>query len=275
MMADGIRQCVLFLTDSTAPRIVRHFDRLADQAPFQTSLCVWDRIESDRGHIRLDYQAAGARFRFRRPARPSHKTRPFLPGTVDLLWLEAIAAVSQRHAYDFYWIVEYDVDFSGHWSRFFNAFVDEGADLIGTQIIPRQNCEHSMWWRHFNPPPEVTGEHHIKAFLPVVRLSSRLVARLRDIYDHTPCIGHQEVMLPSLCSYFGLALADIGRRKRWFGRGEKWTGEGRTFTADWTGMPISYFHEDPSAFAQPNVLWHPVKVSGSPIDDRRGPVKQS
>jgi hypothetical protein len=272
-MAGGISQCVLFLTDSVAPRIVSHFDRLAGEAPFQTFYCCSDRADGVTDGVRIDYESAGTRFRFRRPTRPLDHRRPFVPGTVDLLWLQAIAAISQRHSFEFYWIVEYDADFSGHWSLFFNSFLGNRADLIATRIKHRRNCEPWMWWQNFGPPAEVTSDNHIKAFFPVVRISSRLVTEVSEIYDRTPCSGHHEALLPTLCSYFGLVIEDMGNNGP-FGRGEKWLGTGHTYTADCDGMPNSYFQEHPSAFDQPNVLWHPVKVAGSPNYDYNVVQKQ-
>jgi hypothetical protein len=36
--------------------------------------------------------------------------------------------------YDYYWIVEYDVEFSGHWSELFNAFADNTSDLLCSRV---------------------------------------------------------------------------------------------------------------------------------------------
>jgi hypothetical protein len=267
-MAGESRQCVLFLTDSVVPRIVRHFERLAEESPFQAFLCLSDQTYAHSASVRLDHRSAGSRFRFRQPSRRLDKLRPFIPGTVDLLWLEAIAAISRKHAFDYYWVLEYDVDFSGHWSHFFDAFADNRADLIASKFFPWRSGDAWQWWRSFNPPPEVTAEHYIKGLLPVTRVSSRLAARLSEFYDERPCSGHAEAMLPTLCSYFGMVLEDISGKPP-FGKGLTWIDRPRTFKVDCAGMPNSYFEEDPAPFDRPDMVWHPVKVEGSPNYERK------
>ena len=255
-------QCVLFLSDLASPRIMRHFDRLADEAPFPVFLCYAGGARPGRDGVRIDYEAAATRFRHRRPMGRLDRPRPFIPGTCDLLWLEAIATLAQTHTFDFYWTIEYDVEFSGHWSRFFNTFVNNPADLIATSIRHRRDDRAWRWWREFRPPPEVTEEHHVKAFFPLARFSARLVAGLGEIYDNSPCSGHQEAIIPTLCSYLGLDIEDIDATAP-YGREGSGMAEVGSFDYKQDGMPTSYFHEEPSAFDAPNVLWHPVKVVDS------------
>ncbi|MFW6028331.1 MAG: hypothetical protein ACOC9Q_02270 [bacterium] len=165
-------------------------------------------------------------------------------------------------------MVEYDVDFSGSWSTFFDAFLHNSSDLIATGIATRRSLSHGkwMWWEGFDPTNELTIDHHRKLFSPLVRLSLPLVTAVGDFYDSKRSRGHHEALLPTLCSYFGMAIEDIGRTSA-FGRGMNWVGSnghGATFRAGRRGMPKSYFGEDPLAFDRSNVLWHPVKVAGGP-----------
>ena len=252
---------MLFLTNSAAPRILGHFDRLAGQSPFQSFLCLSGDLQCDMECVRIDYRSAATRFAFRRPARPLHRQRPFVPGTIDLLWLEAIAQVSPTHAFDFFWLMEYDVDFTGHWSRFFSAFEDNRSDLIVTRICHRRDCEPWRYWPIFDPPPEIAGEHHMMALCQLARISAPLVAKVGDLYNRSRFDGHYEALLPTLCSHFGMILEDIGGQA--FVRGRKWTGNRGRFKANRRGMPTSYFHEDPTAFDRRNKLWHPVKIVAS------------
>jgi hypothetical protein len=261
------RQCVMFVTDSDSPRILRHFDRLAVESPFPAFLCFPGNIDPQRNGIVLDYRSASTRFRFRRSTRAADQPRPFLPGTVDLLWLEAINKVLQRGAFEFFWFLEYDVDFSGCWSSFFNAFSDNSSDLIATHTARRHSNSKWMWWKGFNPTSELTIDHHRKAFFPVVRLSLPFVRALSDFYDSKQSHGHHEALLPTICSYFGMAIEDIGRDSA-SGQRVNWIGSnahGATFRVDLKGMPTSYFEENPQGFDRSNVIWHPVKVAGSPV----------
>jgi hypothetical protein len=264
------RQCVMFLTDTDSPRILRHFDRLVAESPFPTFLCFPGNIDPKRNGVVLDYKSASTRFRFRRSTRTVDQPRPFLPGTVDLLLLEAINKVLHRGAFEFFWFLEYDVDFSGCWSIFFDTFLDNSSDLIATHIARRHSHSKWMWWEGFNPTNELTIDHHRKAFFPVVRLSLPFVRAVGDFYDSKQCRGHYEALLPTLCSYFGMVIEDIGRNSA-SGERINWVGSnahGATFRVGRKGMPTSYFEEDPLGFDRSNVIWHPVKVAGSPVKVR-------
>lgn len=50
-------------------------------------------------------------------------------GYVDMVWI-AILLDPRLGAYGRLWILEYDVDFSGNWARFFKAAADYGGDLV-------------------------------------------------------------------------------------------------------------------------------------------------
>lgn len=257
-------QCVLFLSDLASPRIMRHFDRLADESPFPVLFCYAGEARPGHDGVRIDYESAATRFRHRRPKGSLDRPRPFIPGTCDLLWLEAIAKLAQTQTFDFYWTVEYDVDFSGRWSCFFNSFANNRADLIATMIRHRRDDPKWLWWRDFSPPPEVTEEHHVAAFFPLARMSARLVSELGEIYDNRACSGHQEAIIPTLCSYLGLDIEDINANAP-YGRKGSGMAQPDSFAYRQDGIPASYFHEEPAAFDRPNVLWHPVKVVDSRI----------
>jgi hypothetical protein len=269
VLARKPRQCVLFLTDSDSPRILRHFDRLTAESPFPTFLCFPGTIDLQRDGVVLDYKSASTRFRFRGATHDLDQPRPFVPGTLDLLWLEAIKEILHRDAFEFFWILEFDVDFSGCWSVFFDAFLDNSSDLIATHIARRHSLSQAkwMWWKSFNPTNELTFDHHRKLFAPLVRLSLPLVTAVGDFYNSKQSRGHHEALLPTLCSYFGMVIEDIGGKSE-FGRGMNWIGsnaQGPTFRVNRKGMPTSYFEEAPQGFDRPNVIWHPVKVAGSPV----------
>jgi hypothetical protein len=106
------------------------------------------------------------------------------------------------------------------------------------------------------------------ALFPLARMSSRLVAKVAESYDRSQSGGHYEALLPTLCSYFGMAMEDIGDIPA-FGGGREWTANRGRFKVDCTGMPNSYFQEDPTAFDRPDRLWHPVKIVGSPNYERK------
>jgi hypothetical protein len=60
-----------------------------------------------------------------------HQRFNFNPGNVEL---PVLRFFKERSHYDYYWIVEYDVRFSGSWNAFFSAFAGNRSDLLGTTL---------------------------------------------------------------------------------------------------------------------------------------------
>jgi hypothetical protein len=62
-----------------------------------------------------------------------------IPGYCDLAYLPA-AISPDLAAYEYVWVIEYDVDFAGHWSTLFASVHDSRADLLTTTLYPMADC---------------------------------------------------------------------------------------------------------------------------------------
>ncbi|MEM9684235.1 MAG: DUF3405 domain-containing protein, partial [Pseudomonadota bacterium] len=60
-----------------------------------------------------------------------HRNFNIQPGDVELPVLHFFHRFPD---YDFYWVIEYDVRFSGSWRAFFEAHASNPADLLGTTL---------------------------------------------------------------------------------------------------------------------------------------------
>ena len=116
--------------------------------------------------------------------------------------------------YDYYWLVEYDVRFSGCWSKFFSFFGDKDEDFISAHIeIVDDNPNWTRWGEIEMVNVKLNNRQLVKSFNPVARFSNRALGLL-----HERCRmgdrGHNEVLMPTLFSYYRLKIADFGGRGR-------------------------------------------------------------
>jgi hypothetical protein len=195
------------------------------------------------------------------------KTGQFDPanfvGNADLVPMKFFL---DRPGYDYYWIIEYDVRFSGAWPELFENLSSSGADLLCTTM---QTWAENPKWAHWETlktgGEDVPLERRVKGFLPFCRLSSALLAAC-DARYRKGWSGHSEVIWPTVASLEGLSLEDVGgdgsftpaeRRGRYY----------RNTPSEWSQFPGTFVFRP--SFADRNLfgpechftgtLWHPVK----------------
>ena len=172
---------------------------------------------------------------------------------------QALLAFRQaKPEYDYYWIVEYDVELSGRWSAFFNAFADSTSDLICTSAHRHQTNPTWDWWRSVKFPDNAKPEL-VRGFFPLARLSSRaidaIIAAGQNGVD-----GFYEAIWPTVVHNLGMVVEDFG------GDGEfvRPSNVNRWYTSTVTSQTLApgSFVARPIRFRPgltPNRLWHPVK----------------
>lgn len=164
--------------------------------------------------------------------------------------------------YAYYWIVEYDVDFSGHWSDFFHSFNRNDADILCTNLHRRHVNPDWDWWDILVTPTSSTigvdGES-LRGFFPIARLSNRMLRRIDEIglagWD-----GMYELIWPTVALQSGFAIEDFGGTGEFVRPGN----ENRWYTSNPSSRSLApgSFIFRPSRLAPgrtPNKLWHPVK----------------
>ncbi len=161
--------------------------------------------------------------------------------------------------YGRYWLVEYDVRFSGDWRRFFGAFEDEAADLVVPLIRRREEQPDWMWWTTVRIPQERPVDPTLCAFMPIWRATHAAFSAV-DAAWRAGWSGHSEAVWPTAVARAGLSLLDPG------GHGSFTPARlrGRFYTSN---MPDLYLAPGtlmwkPSLLrpgTRPDMLWHPVK----------------
>ncbi len=184
-------------------------------------------------------------------------------GFVDIVM---VAAARRLPGFDRYWFIEYDVDFSAPWSRFFSWFDTCNADLLCAALYPRHLSEHWVHWSWFDGPADARTSGIVRSFLPVARITRRLL----EIYTAKSgrWSGHSEAVLPSIALHAGLSVRDMGgdgpmvlpaQRGRFYKFRTYKDPRDATFRASPT-VATRYFSLGGQRLPR-NYLWHPVKTA--------------
>jgi hypothetical protein len=153
----------------------------------------------------------------------------------------------------FYWIVEYDVRYTGAWSDFFNSFRDNDADFLTAHFRTLKDEPGWAWWEMKHPEKEILQEKRIRSFNPVNRISDRAV-RFLDQEFSSGWSGHNEVIIPTLLAENGFTFSDIGENEYYTCYGDS---NGKLLTGTFRHKPPM---KRPGLLR--NRLYHPVKKEG-------------
>ena len=155
----------------------------------------------------------------------------------------------ENQGYDYYWLVEDDVRFSGEWKDFFGSFASCTSDFLSSVIETKAENPTWYWWTSLKTGNEVIAEEKLlKSFNPIYRLSRQALACI-DAYLRIGWMGHYEVLLPTLLYNKGFLLEDFG------GEGTFVRPENNAKFYDDTSMRIAPVLPDD----RKNYLFHPVK----------------
>lgn len=164
--------------------------------------------------------------------------------------------------YDYYWLVEDDVRFSGEWKVFFDSFASSTSDFLSSVIETKAENSDWYWWNCLKTGNETIAEDKLlRAFNPIYRLSCQALSCI-DAHLREGWMGHHEVLLPTLLYNKGLFLEDFG------GEGAFVRLENKSKFYDDTSMRIAPVLPDD----RKNYLFHPVKEEKVRQD---GPYKKN
>lgn len=162
--------------------------------------------------------------------------------------------------YRHYWVVEYDVRFSGCWDTLFGHFGHNAADLLGTTLY-RYDVDPTWenWASVVTPDGRGARRDWVRGFFPICRLSSAAIAALDQAYRQG-WGGHFEATVPTILKLAGLALEDIGGTGEFVAPGNRNRFYDNTRT-DPNLAPGSFIYRpvrtEPGL--RPDRLWHPVR----------------
>jgi hypothetical protein len=163
--------------------------------------------------------------------------------------------------YEYYWVMEYDVRFTGNWNEMFGHFDKSLADLLGTTMQRLPDMPDWYWWSSLKTPwgGALDGHEYVRGFFPFVRLSNRALKVLDEKYRAGWC-GHFEVTIPTILDYFGLELEDFGGDGEFVASGN--TDRFYTNNPHNPDLTPGTFVFRPSMNVpgdEKNKLWHPIK----------------
>jgi hypothetical protein len=177
--------------------------------------------------------------------------------------------------YDYYWIIESDVRYTGEWGTLLNSFGAFDHDLI-TSHIRRIAEEPDMYWYNYfqHPSKTIDRANYVRSFNVIYRISNRALSFIHSA-QQDGWQGHQEVLIPTLLDHGGYTLLDFGGdgtftlphlRNRFYTSGS---------TRDGVENPFCTMRWRPSrsrAGIFRNKIYHPVKPASmmEPVHERFG-----
>jgi hypothetical protein len=237
-------------------------DQLRHQSPgYATPYVLTDRPDLVPSHLlphvhTLDFPGLKREF-------PHALGNTVVPGNCHLALIDF---VRHHHNFDYYWVIEYDVRFTGNWAVFFAAFAEDDADLLACHIRRRHDEPDWNWWPTLVGPQGQPApmKHSARAFLPVQRISRRAVT---EVWAQAALgwRGHFECLVPTVLLMAGLRLADIGgtgeftpahRRHRFYSSLTSADGTLSEGTMRWRPP-----HDDTPRHR--DMLYHPVKPNAA------------
>jgi hypothetical protein len=183
-----------------------------------------------------------------------------MPGHVHFPMLDFAL---QHPDYENYWVIEYDVRFSGPWRLFFWWSQHLDADFIASHIYRFDEQPFWFWWSSLtSPDKQIDPKSCVRFFGPLYRISRQAVGFL-DASLKNGCKGHQEVVIPSLLHHAGFQLMDLSRKCS-LGKTPVWSWYTRARERDaWGALNDSSMRFRPTVDAwgmRPLTLYHPVKT---------------
>ena len=181
--------------------------------------------------------------------------------------------------YEYYWVIEYDVRYTGTWDTLLGAFRPFDHDLVTSHIRRFDQEPQWLWWDTLHhPSTRIARENYVRSFNVIYRISKRALAFMHDA-QLSGWQGHPEVSFPTLLCRAGFTLLDFGgsgeftlpafKNKYYTSRGS------RSGTLSVFGT-MRYRPSRVKAGMRKNMLYHPVKPAPliEPPSVRRGVVKR-
>lgn len=164
--------------------------------------------------------------------------------------------------YAHYWVIEYDVRYTGHWGKLFATLNDPDVAFYGIGMM--RQSSHPEWshWRGFSTGnDDVAAKEFVKCFGPMQRLSAPALAIIQTSLSHG-WRGHYEALWPTAIAHAGLRLEEIGAKGEFTPKSRRGLHYTNT-PLDPNGSPGSFVYrptfEEHQIRRWPPRLWHPVK----------------
>jgi hypothetical protein len=259
--AAGRAECLLFLAHHTQPGAMAALAGLVQQCGSDfTVVPLFDQTKQSFpvDHIAGARTVTCAQATQLLPYRKKHSQHPgtFWSRNIDLplMWY-----FHENPQYDFYWVMEYDVRFTGAWQDFFRHFAANRSDLLATTIFDYNFRPDWDNWGTLKSPRRVAEQEKVRALFPLYRLSNPALRALHESY-RDGWSGHYEVTIPTILKTRGFTLEDIGGSGSYVAAGN----HNRFYrnSPERAGLAPGTFTvaaNEISADYPPSLLWHPIK----------------
>jgi hypothetical protein len=255
------RAAGLFLCHAPCGQVMAHFERLRHES---RDLVDWTLVP-DEGHFNdprgdepYPHQSLSMPRRFAQARALGRLTDG--AGLMDIAIMPRVLAAQ----HEFVWALEYDVDYSGHWSKLFKRFARNRADILTTTLLPRPRNADWALWATARAPACLPHSAWFRSFNPLLRLSRRFAAAYIAAANSGDWDGHYEFIIPTVGRHLGFRVEDMAtagvppwRRPLYHNTPADPTLSPGTFV--WRPARHAYFHQQPAEFAEPDRLYHPVK----------------
>jgi hypothetical protein len=150
------------------------------------------------------------------------------------------------NSYDFYWIVEYDVYFSGNWKLFFNTIDKYNEDLVGTSFTIYKHNRVPLSYRNdisfkilFKDLPK-----RVKSYISIYRISNRALKYISyyhekeiDLDDESDIRNYlYEVYIPTILYNNNFTILSLNS--------EKMIREEKNYKYDYSDLDFVNFYND-------------------------------
>jgi Protein of unknown function (DUF3405) len=254
-------ECIVFLAHHTQPGAMAALSSLMQQCESSfTIVPLFDHTKKafPIEHIPGAQSITCAQVTRALPYRKKHgqHSGTFWPRNIDLplMWF-----FQDNPQYEYYWVMEYDVRFTGHWMEFFRHFAPSRSDLLATTIFDYGFRPGWDNWKTLKAPKRIPEAGLVRALFPLYRLSNSALQALHLAYSEG-WSGHYEVTIPTILKIRGRTLEDFGGSGRYVAPGN----HNRFYrnSPDIAGLAPGTFTVAPNEIstAYPeNLLWHPIK----------------
>lgn len=209
------KTCILLQTHHLDDIYIKEFYRIYDECKDSFDVYIlYDnsnddfsekKIKCDARYHLFDIDDLATRYNLNRFGRKSWSVTP---GNVIFCLLD----FARKYEYAFYWLIEYDVRYTGNWESFFRYFAStSSSDLLGTSITTFKEVEDWNWWKTLKTPRFrfIRSSSKIKGFFPVMRLSLEATKAVAKA-NRKGWKGHYEAVVPTVVKNVGLTVEDVG-----------------------------------------------------------------
>lgn len=244
-----MKQAILLLSNRTDYAVNQRYDKLVTDYGGQAD--VYLLFDATRGIDEIVYKNFERVFPFNVIRMIENGYTALKDGFLGNCHYPVLIFHQEHPEYDYCWIVEDDVVFSGDWSVLFDTFVNDPADLVATNVRRYEDEPTWFWWQSMKAGNSETlaNDEMFACFIPIYRLSKKAINCL-ELEMQNGWRGHFEGVVPTVLMRHGLTIRDMNGK-----------GYG-TYNRD--GLSL-YSHDThtyiPLSVRQmsPNMIYHPIK----------------